>query len=298
MTFKQQVEEVRGILSQHTTNRPILATFGGWVGSPPYTAINLSGLPGPAKLSNAIVELGHELVHVSQHDPETNITQCPPWFRQQQGSPANDTYPVNSVAVINPQFPYWAIAQNVVNGIQNLYPDLFVVKTTVLTTVLIYEKYLLPNDVDEIISIKYEDLAPVRRQRQISRWSVDHNQDGNRYLFIEQVPLAGRPIYITYRAKPVVPSPTGNADWTTTGLPASAADLPVLWAVAQMLPSAEAAKTQTMSVEQSERNRFVQPGTATAASRRFQELYQTRLEQERKKLFDIYPPRLHWKLNG
>lgn len=294
VTFRQQVEQVRGILGQYVTNRPILATFTGWQGVAPYTGINLAGLPSTAKLVNAVVELGHELVHVSSHDPQTNTTLCPPWFRQQQGSAANDTYPANSVAVINPQWPYWHLAQNVANGIGNLYPSLYVPKTVQLTSQTLKEKYLLPDDVDEIVSIRFEDIGPVKPQRTINRWTVEPlASDGKRYLHIEQIYLAGFPIYVTYRAKPVVPDPTGNADWSTTGLPATAADLPVLWAVVQMLPSADAAKVQTMSVEQSERNRFIQPGAANAASRRFQDIYALRLNEEKKKLVDLFPPRVH-----
>lgn len=299
VTLRQQVEQARGILGQYVTNRPILATFTGWQGTAPYTGINLAGLPGNTKLVNAVVELGHELVHVSSHDPQTNTTLCPPWFRQQQGSPANDAYAPNSVAVVNPQWPYWHIAQSVVNGVENLYPSLFAVKTIQVASKVLTERYLLPDDVDEIVSIKLEDnIGPVRPQRTIARWSLDTlAADSKRYLHIEQVDRAGYPIYVTYRAKPVVPDPTGNADWSTTGLPASAADLPVLWAVTLMLPSADAAKVQTMSVEQSERNRFVQPNSANSTSKRFENLYQMRLNEEKKKLVDRFPPRVHRTMN-
>lgn len=298
VTFRGQVEEARSILSQYTTNRPILGTFTGWVGdSPNFTGITLSAVPN--KLSNAVVELGHELVHVSTYDPSTGATACPPWFRQQQGSPANSGYAANSVAVINPQWPYHAVAKNVINGIANLYPTLFQVKTVQVTTALVREKYLLPADVDEIVMIKYQDVGPVQREREVSRWSIDHLAiDGNRYLHINEVALAGRPVYVTYRCKPVLPTVTADSDWSATGLPDTAADLPPLWAAVQMLPSADAAKTQTMSVEQSDRNKYVQPGAANAASRRLQDIYQARLMEEKRKLQDRFPPKLHRNVNG
>lgn len=299
-TFSQMVEQVRGQLSQYTTNRPVLATFTGWQGTAPdYTGINLAGLPAQQKIVNAVVELGHELVYVSNFDPVTSVTQCPPWFRNQNGSPSNDSYPVNSVAVINPQWPYHNVAQHVANGIANLYPTLFVPKVTTVVTDTLTEKYVVPDDVDEILKIMYEDdVNPARPQREVGRWTLDTMAtDGHRYVHIEQVYRSGLNIFITYRSKPVIPDVTSDVDWATTGLPATAVDLPVLWASVQLLPSADASKTQLSSVEQSERNRFVQPGAANSASKRMQDVYDRRLHEEMRKLQDRFPPRLHRTMN-
>lgn len=293
------VEQARGILHQYTTARPILATFTGWQGDAPYTGIDLAGLSGQQRVVNAVVELGHELVYVSSHDPATSVTQCPPWFRNQQGSPSNDAYPSNSVAVINPQWPYHAVAQHLVSGIGNLYPSLFQIKQVTLTTLTLTERYQLPSDVDEIVKVRIEDdTYPSRPEREVWRWSLDtKGPAGNRYLYMSEVYRAGMNVYITYRAAPTVPAITSVAEWSTTGLPETAQDIPVLWAATQLLPSADAAKTQISSVEQSERNRFVQGGTANAASRRYHELYQARLTEERRKLLDLYPPRVHRNFN-
>lgn len=299
-TFKQMVEQTRGLLNQYSTHRPVLATFTGWqVTDSAITGVNLAGLSNQAKLVNAVVELGHELVYVSSHDPVGLVTQCPPWFRQQQGSPANTDYPVNSMAVVNPQWPYHITAQHVVNAIGNLYPTLFVPKTHTITTSTLTEKYEIPDDVDEIITVRYEDdVNPARPQREVGKWTLQLlNPDGKRYLHMEQVYRSGLNVFVTYRAKPVIPSITSDADWSTTGLPVTAQDLPSLWAAVQMLPTADAAKTQISSVEQSERNRFVQPGAANSASKRLQDIYDRRLLEERRKMLDLFPPRLHRNLN-
>lgn len=299
-TFKQLVEQTRGTLNQFSTHRPVLATFTGWQTTDDVeTGINLAGMSNQTKLSNAVVELGHELVFVSNHDPVSGTTQCPPWFRQHNGSPANDDYPVNSVAIVNPQWPFHAVAQHVNNGIAQLYPSLFVPKITTLVTDTLVEKYEVPADVQEIIAVRYEDdVNPARPQREVSRWTLQPlNQDGNKYLHIEQVYRSGLNVFVTYRAQPVTPAITSDVDWSTTGLPTTAQDLPVLWAVTQLLPTADAAKTQITSVEQSERNRFVQAGGSLSASKRFQDIYDRRLAEEKRKLLDSFPPRIHRTLN-
>ena len=299
-TFRQMVEQTRGTLNQFSTHRPTLATFTGWqVTDGNITGINLAGLSNQAKLTNALVELGHELVFVSNHDPVAATTQCPPWFRQQQGSPANDTYPVNSVAVINPQWPFHIVAQHVVNAVGQLYPSLFVPKTHTIITDTLTEHYEVPDDVEEIITVRYEDdVNPAKPQREVWRWSLQPlNPDGKKYLHMEQVYRSGLNVYVTYRAAPVIPAITSDVDWSSTGLPTTAQDLPVLWAAVQLLPSADAAKSQITSVEQSERNRFVQPGAANSASKRLQDIYDRRLMEEKRKLLDRFPPRIHRGMN-
>lgn len=299
-TFRQIVEQTRGLLNQYSTHRPILATFTGWqVTDGNFTGINLAGLSNQAKVSNAMVELGHELVYVTAHDPVALTTQCPPWFRQQQGSPANPDYPVNSVAVINPQWPYHITAQHVLNGISNLYPSLFVPKIHTITTTTLTEKYEVPSDVEEVISLRYEDdVNPARPEREVSRFTLQPlNADGKKYLHMEQVYRSGLNVFLTYRSKPTVPAITSDVEWSTTGLPITAQDLPSLWAAVQMLPTADAAKSQITSVEQSERNRFVQPGAANSASKRLQDIYDRRLMEEKRKILDQFPPRLHRTLN-
>jgi hypothetical protein len=299
-TFRQLVEQVRGTLNQYTTHRPVLATFTGWQTTDDVkTGIELAGLSNQQKIVTALVELGHELVYVANHDPVAGTTSCPPWFRQQLGSPANDDYPVNSVAVVNPQWPYHVVAQHVINGVAQLYPSLFVPKTFTIVTDTLTEHYELPDDVEEIITIRYEDdVNPAKPQREVSRWSLQPlNADGKKYLHMEQVYRSGLNVYLTYRAAPSIPAITSDSDWSDTGLPATAQDLPVLWASVQLLPSADAAKSQITSVEQSERNRFVQPGAANAASKRLQDIYDRRLAEEKRKLLDRFPPRVHRTMN-
>lgn len=297
-TLAQMVDRVRGHLDQFTTNRPQKGTFTGWVGVTPFTGIGLSGMR--TNLTEAVVELGHELVHVTSHDPATLATLCPPWFRQQQGTAANDAYPVNSVAVVNPRWPYWHVASAINDAIAALYPSLFAVETVELTSLTFPEKYLIPDDVERVLRITVEWMAPTYAQREISRWTFDaHPSDGNRYLHVPSVGYSGRPMFLTYAKRPTLFDLTApSVDWSATGLSVSAVDLPILHAVSHLLPTAEAAKTQTASVEQSDRSRLVQAGSATAASRRFREMFETRLTEERRALLDQHPPRWHKQLNG
>lgn len=301
VTLGNLVDQVIGRLDQFTTNQPRTATFNGWIvdGTSAKVGVKLADVASGV-ISDSLVELGTELVHVTSFDSASGDTTCPPWFRQQLGTPPNDSYPVGSRVVIGPRWPRFHVAQAVVDGINACYPDLFGVSTTELTSTVVSGNYLLPSDVDGILHVTIEDFGPAQTQYQINEWSLGTNTtDGSRYLRVRPVGVGGRPLRVKYRHRPVAPDPSNlDATWASTGLPDSASDLPVLFATATLIASAESAKTQSSSVEQSDRNRLVQPGTATAASRRFGEMFRDRLLQEKRSLLALHPPRRHKTLNG
>lgn len=299
----EMVEQVKGHLEQYAVNRPATATFLDWNrdASNNIVGVKLTDVSAGDKLVNALVELASgELVQVATYDINNNTAQCPPWFRGQQGTPKIDTVPTNTRVVIEPLWPSFAVTTKVCEGINNLYPDVFAVKECQLVSNSINGNYLVPDDVEGILHLTIENVGPGMEQYKFWVWSLDtSNMDGKRYLRTQTSALTGRPINVTYRAKPLIPTRLDpNADWTATGLPESAVDLPVLYAVYTLLPAVESAKTQMHSVEQSDRNKYVQGGSANAASRRFQEMYERRLHDERRKLLDKFPPRAHKNWNG
>lgn len=295
------VAQVQGRLDQYSTNRQQVATFKGWaLSGSTKVGIKLADVGVASKLANVDVELGTEIVRVTSYDEGTTIATCPPWFRQQQGTPLNDSYAVDSKAVISPRWPAYQVAQTICDGIATLYPDIYVVKEQELSSSTITGNYEVATDVDGVLKLTIEDFGPWKTQYQFKTWTLDTlNPDGKKYIRMMPAAVNSRPIYLTYRAKPVIPDPSNlDTTWASTGLPDSAADLPVLYAVMTLIPSADAAKTQTNSIEQSDRSRLVQAGSANSTSRRFQEMYENRLAMEKRKLSDRFPPRVHKTLNG
>lgn len=295
LTLGEMVDQTIARLNQFSTNRPAYATFNGFTG----TTINLKDVRA-ARLSDALVELDTEVVFVSEHDSNNSSTTCPAWFRQQLGTPRNDAYAVGSRVTINPVWTRFGVARVLADGINALYPDLFAVKETQLSSSAVNGNYALPDDVDGILHVSIEDFGPGKTQLQIGQWSLDiKNTDSKRYLRTRPAPVAGRPIRVTYRAKPVAPDPAVLSSlWSATGLPDSAADLPGLYAMYTLIPSGDAAKGQSHSVEQSDSNRHVQVGALSSVSRRFEDMFRSRLLDERRKLLDQHPPRIHKTFNG
>lgn len=290
------VERVRGRLDQYVTNRPQTATFGGLTG----TSMTLTPVQGYNTLGgSALVEIGSELIQISSFDPGSNTATVPAWGRAQLGT-SQITLTIGSRAIVNPLWPYWHVAQALIDGMNTLYPDLYAVKNTTLTTEIYKERYELPADLDDIIDIRIEWWSPGTPQRPIKRYTVDvSNSDSKRYLHIPAYAVSGRPIYVTYRARPTLPTDPADTSWTwaTSGLPLSAEDLPILYATFTLILGAETSKIQNFSSEQSDRNRFVQAGAANAVSRRLEEVYEKRFADERRKFRDLHPVRVTREFN-
>lgn len=297
VTLREMVTQVQQRLDQYHTNRQQFATFKGWNldGGGNKIGIKLADVSVVSNLIKSDVELETEMVRVASYDEASSVATCPPWFRQLNGTPANDAFAVNSRVVINPRWPTYHVAQVVCEGIGNCYPDLFSVTETQLTSSAVSTQYELPAGLDVILNVTIEDYGPSKRQHPFWNFTVDRsNTDGKKYLRLRNATVAGRPIYVTYRGEPTVPDPaTLSATWASTGLPSTAADIPVLYALMTLAPTVETAKTQTASVEQSDRNRLVQAGAGNSASRRYEELYTNRLKQERRKLLDKHPAKPH-----
>ncbi|GLY55332.1 hypothetical protein [Lentzea sp. NBRC 102530] len=297
-SFDQLVERVRADLMGPASDQ--VCTFTDWMldGSDK-VGVKLADMPAD-QATRFLLELGPELVFVSSYEPQTGNTSCPSWFRQRQGSPANDSFPPGSMAIIDPRWSYWTIWQKLVAGVNACYPNLFAVKNVEFESEPYGERYLMPSDCESIADIRLVYPGPGNHERPIQRSTLDvSNVDGNRYLFIPEVGIGGQTIRVTYRTRPVLPAPTaGSADFTTTGLPESAADLPELYAKAALMPTPDASRTQTSSIEQSERNKYVQAGSGSSLARLWMQMFSDRLQQERQKLEVLYPLRTSHRLNG
>jgi hypothetical protein len=106
-------------------------------------------------------------------------------------------------------------------------------------------------------------------------------------------------VIVTYRTRPVLPSgPTDTSwDWDDSLLPATSSDLPTLRAAYTLITSAELAKMQTYSVEQSDRNKFIQMSAGNSVSRRLEEMFNRRLNEEQDALQNANPTRPRMRYN-
>lgn len=298
-TLGDLVEAVIGDMRQYSTSLETTGTFVDWQYDDGMNIVGVQLADISSDLHNARVELATgEIVHVTSYSLDGSTATCPAWFRGQMGTVTNNTVPANSRVVINPTWTRQGVARKLIEGIEAISTELFAVAEVNLTTTPNASNYELPADCLSVLNVTLEDIGPTQQHKGLGTWSLDtKNSDGKVYLRILPIGLAGWTLRVTYRKAVTIPDVADfTTEWSDTGLPDSAQDLPGLFAKAQLILSPEAARTQQSSVEQGERSRALQGWSATSSSRRFQELYATRLADERRKLDVRHPVRLHREL--
>lgn len=298
------IDRTISLLNQGLSNQAKLgtvteATIAGGV----FTSLKIEAIDGVNSHSGpALFDIEGHLVYASSYDSNTTVATVPEWGNGVDGSPAfaDGGLAVGTKVMIDPLWTRWNTGLVVMDSIQSLYPRLFVVKKTQLTTTTVGERYDLPADAEELLKLQIEGYGPTFPRRQLKHATIDTVTGSVPQLSVRPIGLSGRPFHVWYKAKPVLPSSPIDAtwDWADSGLPDSAEGLPVLRAAMTMIMAPELAKQQTFSAPQTDNARFIQMGAGNSASRRLEELFEKRMNEEMQKLHSKYHIRPRLQYNG
>ena len=302
-TLDNLIDRTISLLNQGISNQAKMGTVsavsmsGGVI-----TDLKITPVDGVSTHSGpALLDLGGRLVFASAYDSNTEVATIPAWGNGVDGSTAfsDGQITVGMKVVIDPIWSRWNTGLVLIDSIAALYPRLFQVKKTVLTSTTVGERYDLPVDADELLKIQIEGYGPSFPRRLLKRATIDTDSNPP-VLSIRPIGLSGRPIHVWYKAKPVLPVSPVDTFWTwqDTGLADTAEGLPVLRAAMTMIMAPELAKQQTFSAPQTDNARFIQTGAANSASRRLEELYEKRMNEEMQKLHSKYHIRPRLTYNG
>lgn len=244
------------------------------------------------QVSRGLLEIEDELLWVQSTDATTNTLTIAPWGRGYLGTTAA-THAQNVQVTSNPRFPRYSISRTINEAILAVYPQLFGVAQTDLTYSASQSSYELPAAADRVLSARWELPGPSNEWERISRWreTLDGASNVNE-IVIDAGIVPGRTVRVVYAKKTTELSAGGDL-LTATGLAESARDVIVFGAVARLLMLSESGRLQSRAMESSELLEDVPPGTALTAGRRYMEMYQMRLLEERKRLLERYPPAIH-----
>lgn len=289
----------QGISNQAKMGTVTAATITGGV----FVELKIDPVDGVSSHSGpALFDIGGRLVFASSYDSNTGVADVPAWGNGVDGTPGFDTggLTVGTKVLIDPLWTRWNTGLAVMDSISSLYPRLFKVGRQTLTTTTIGERYDLNADAEELLKVQVEGFGPSFPRRMVKRATIDTVTGGVPQLSMRPIGLAGRPLYVWYKAKPVLPDSPIDPTWvwTDSGLPDSAEGLPVLRAAMTMIMAPELAKQQTFSAPQTDNARFIQAGAGNAASRRLEELFEKRMNEEMQKLHSKYHIRPRLTYNG
>lgn len=302
-TIGNLIDRTISLLNQGISNQAKLGTVSAvTITGSTFTELKVSPVDGVSSHAGpALLDINGRLVFASSYDSNTEFAIVPAWGNGVDGSPAlaAGEVAIGDKVIIDPLWSRWNAGLVVMDSIQSLYPRLFKVGRQTLTSTTVGERYTLNAAAEELLKIHVEGYGPSNPRRLIKRASID-TSSGTPELSIRPIGLSGRPIYVTYKAKPVLPTSPVDAAWTWTdsGLPDSAEGLPVLRAAMTMIMAPELAKQQTFSAPQTDNARFIQMGAGNAASRRLEELFEKRMNEEMQKLHSKYHIRPRLTFNG
>lgn len=148
-------------------------------------------------------------------------------------------------------------------------------------------------DLIDVYDVRYSDYGSFYSWPRVGRWVLARNQATGDFasgfaLFIEEGTAPGRTIRVQYKAA-FAPLTTLATDLTTTGLPATAYDIPPLGAAARLVAPREVPRSRIDAQPEPRRAAEVPPGTSRQAAGGLLALRNQRLAEESARLAAHYP---------
>jgi len=245
------------------------------------------------QLSKGVVEVEDELVWVLSKNTTANTAAiAPSWGRGYLGSTAA-SHSVNARVTSNPRFSRLAISNAINETILAVYPMLYGIGQTTFTWNASKTTYDLASSADRVLNAEWSLPGPSQEWPRIRRWrEVLSGSGGLNQITIYDGIVPGRTVRINYAKKPTALSADGDL-LTDTGLAESARDVIVYGTVAKLVMLSEAGRLQSRAIETSEINADIPAGMASSVGKRFFDLYQQRLAEERNRLLLRFPPAIH-----
>jgi hypothetical protein len=243
-------------------------------------------------LSRGVVEIDDELVYVTQVDTATGMATIAPWGRGQSSTTAA-THAAGAKVTQSPLYPRQRVASAVYGLLREIFPEVFAVGQSSLDINPVRTHYAMPGDCYHVLKVEWLSPGPTGLWVPASRWRQNKPATS---VELELLSAAwpgldrGR---VTYMRIPPA-TIAGSDDLVSYGYERQVRDLIVLGVTARMMAYTEPARVQAQSLESHGRSEAVPAGAAQTLSRYLYQLFQQRLDDERKRLALRHPPQPHF----
>lgn len=246
----------------------------------------------PTLISQGMVEIGDELIWVKSVDNSTGTVTTSTLGRGFRSTVAA-SHTSGAIVTNNPRYSRYRVKEALKTAIRNVYPDLYVVKTTEFPFVAVRNAYELPSDVDQVHKVTWESIGPSRVWVENFQWEFVPDADTTAFttgkaIYLWDVVIPGRTVRVTYLAPPTVITLDGD-NFSTTGLASTAEEAVIYGACYRLMGFVEAPRMQVSAIESSQRSQNVPPGASINTGKFFYSLYQDALQRERERMLRINP---------
>lgn len=251
-------------------------------------------------IGKGVVEIDEELIWLDSYDRISSTATAAPYGRGFQATtPVAHT--AGTMVTVAPTFPRSAVKRAINEAVQSVYPTLYALDTHSFTYNAVQNTYELPTDVQTILYVSWSTIGPTKEWRPVKGWRQDPMANhgafasGNSITIYDNLP-AGRTIQIHYTKVPI--SFNGSADSAVfedvTGLQSSAKDVIIYGAAYRLASFLDAGRLNYSSAEADNADTKIQFGSGSSNARFLLALYNQRLNEEKTKLRDLFPTRVHY----
>ena len=302
VTFAQMIDEVKINLSGYTfqQDRSTYLTTAVTTLTSPSSAPTVLSLGSTTDFGKGVVEIGDELLWIDSVDRVANTATVAPYGRGYLGTTAA-TAAVDTQVTVSPIFPRASIKKAINDTIAAVGASIYATKQTTFTYNAAITTYDFDSlDIENILSVSWQDIGPTKEWIRVKRWDFDPFADVTTWgasaqtITIGDVIIAGRTVKVMYATHPSVFTATNQDFSTQTGLSESVKDVVTLGAAYRLLQYLDPARAAQYSPQADEIDAKRPFGASNNAVRQLFALYTQRLNEERLKQQTQYPPRVHY----
>ena len=302
VTFAQMIDEVKINLSGYTfqQDRSTFLTTAVTTLTSPSSSPTVLSLGSTTDFGKGVVEIGDELLWIDSVDRVANTATVAPYGRGYLGTTAA-TAAVYTQVTVSPIFPRASIKKAINDTIAAVGASIYATKQTTFTYNAAITTYDFDSlDIENILSVSWQDIGPTKEWIRVKRWDFDPFADVTTWgasaqtITIGDVIIAGRTVKVMYATHPSVFTAINQDFSTQTGLSESVKDVVTLGAAYRLLQYLDPARAAQYSPQADEIDAKRPFGASNNAVRQLFGLYTQRLNEERLKQQTQYPPRVHY----
>jgi len=305
VTLAEMIDEVKINLSGYTfqQDRSTHLTAAVTTLTSPSSSPTVLSLGSTADFGKGVIEINSELLWIDSVDRVANTATIAPYGRGCRGTTAA-TAAVDTQVTVSPIFPRYSIKKAINDTIEAVGASIYAAKQTTFTYNAAITTYNFDDlNIENILAISWQDIGPTKEWIRVKRYDFDPFADatpgtwtgtGSQTVTIGDVIIAGRTVKVMYATHPT-PFTADNQNFSTqTGLSETVKDVVILGASYRLLQYLDPARAAQYSPQADEIDSKRPFGASNNAVRQLFAIYTQRLNEERLKQQQQYPPRIHY----
>jgi hypothetical protein len=214
-TLNEMIDETLINLSGYTfqQDRSTHLTAAVTTLTSPSSSPTILSLGSTDSVGKGVIEVGEELMWVDSFDRIANTATIAPYGRGYLGTDAS-TAAIDTKVTISPIFPRYVVKKAINDTIRAMGTQLFVIDQTTFTYNSAITTYELtdsngdPLDIQNILTMSWQDIGPSREWINVRRWTFDPKAEavtwdaGAQTVTIGNYITPGRTVKVNYIKQP------------------------------------------------------------------------------------------------